>query len=243
MSKINISIIESVIFELLFNYYLRRRIKKDYIPNNYTCFYTTDEISNWATKYVEYFKTLEKTELEEKYQQACCLRPSDTLYVIDDVYKWYSGNYFRNINALLRGTYKFKNFEDVNKKVKILENEINKFQLEENVIVIRRISNKFLESHLLNNKKLSEGVVLYDKAFLSTSLYLYYRNGMEGGYSPLKNESIIIIKVPKNTNAVYLEPISERNEFELLLQKELRMIVEKKIKILSNYIIFTIIKN
>ncbi|OFX26986.1 MAG: hypothetical protein A2033_15945 [Bacteroidetes bacterium GWA2_31_9] len=242
MSKININIIESKIFELLFNYYLKRNIKKDYIPNNYKYFSTPVEIQNWATKYFEYFKTLEKIEFEERMQQAISLNPPERIFLIEDLYKWYAGNFFRNINALLRGAYPYNNVDYVNKKAQILEQEINKFQLEDNVIVIRRISNKFLESYLLKDKKLTKGVVFSDKAFLSTSMYLYYRNYTEGSYKPLKYESLLIIKVPKKTNAIYLEPISNREEYELLLPKNLTIVVEKKIKIFSNYIIFSILK-
>jgi hypothetical protein len=153
------------------------------------------------------------------------------------VFEWYSGFTYLNINPYLRGFPVKCDATYATDRIKVMEEEINQFRLKENVIAIRRISNNFLNDYLLNNKKLKKGTVLNDKAFLSTSLDLSFRKNPDGDNPSLDNQTLIILKVDKNTNAIYLEHISKREEFELLLPNNLDIIVEKKVRILNNRIL------
>jgi len=220
-------------FEKLCALHLKKKIDNDnFTPNGYTYFKNESEIKHWGQAYSEYFK-----EKKEEYSASFCDINSElTPYA---VYEWYSGYYYLKINSHLRGSKRNSYPQHIIKRIKVLKNEISRFDLKENLVVVRRISNDFLKDYLLKGKRLKKGLVFSDEAFISTSLDLSYRKNNESDYEPVNNEILMIIKIPKGVNAIYLEQISKREEYELLLESNLSMLVEKKIQFLNNKLLFT----
>lgn len=217
------------IFESVFSKFLNNQIKNDFIPNKYRFFEDVEAIKNWGGTYADYFD-LKKEESYKYHPNRHDLLP----YA---VFAGYSGFTFDKVNPYLRGFYAKCDDSYATDRIKVMEEEINQFKLEENVIAIRRVSNDFLDNYLLKNKKLKKGTILNDKAFLSTSLDLSYRKNQDGKYTPLNNDTLIILKVAKNTNAIYLEYVSKKREYELLLPNNLDIMIEKKVRIFNNRIL------
>lgn len=107
---------------------------------------------------------------------------------------------------------------------------INKFKTKFNVIGIRRLPRFVFD-------KLKKGSIYKEKGFLGCSQKLDYRYKKEGGTHDLKNEALLILKIPRGTNAFYVESISQRKEFELIIQKGISIKIEKNIRIFNNRII------
>ena len=53
----------------------------------------------------------------------------------------------------------------------------------------------------------------------------------------LENETLMILKLKKSTCAIYLEPVSKREEYELLLKNGIEFVIERTKNILGNKII------
>ena len=145
--------------------------------------------------------------------------------------KLYCGFSDKNINNWLR------NNSDTcyNKSIKnSLDRLINRFEIKDNIIVVRRIYDKN------KIKQLKVKDIFSDNAFLSTSLDINYRLNYNCEKRKLYKEAICIIKVPKGTNGVYiqnaLEEDKRKNEYEVLFNRETLLKVEYKIKIFSNYL-------
>lgn len=218
------------IFEFFVNYLIDRQIKNDYIPNNYKFFKSYEEILQWGDNYYEYFETLEQ-EYNKSFFSNRELLPFS-------VFSWYTGYFFEKINGYLRGQIRYDNSLFITGRIKIIKRELDNFKLKENIVVVRRVSNIFLNNYILDKKKLKIGAKMKDGAFLSTSIDLSYRKDKEGTYKPLNNETLIFIKVSRLTKAIYLEPISKRQEFELMLSNDIEIVIENFFKILTNKIIF-----
>jgi hypothetical protein len=217
-------------FDYYLDYRLSTKIKNDYLPNNFIFFKTSEDILDWGVEYKKYFEFLKK-----KYDSASFFNNRELLPY--GVFNWYAGNFSKNINDYLRSDIN-ETEHFIMKRIDVLNEEFNKNEtkIKENIIVVRRISNKHL------NKKLKIGTIIKDKGFLSTSIDLSFRKNNDSNYSPLNNETLIFIKVFKQTNAIYLESISKREEFELLLQNGIELQIEEKFKFLNNQILFTSIK-
>ncbi len=218
-------------FETFCSLYLKKKISSDFMPNGYIYFEDESSIKYWGLIYSEYFK--------EKRKEYFALYSNDNSELLPyAVYQWYSGYYYININSYLRGSKRFSYPQHIIKRIDVLKKEISRFGLNENIVVVRRISNDFLKDYLLKGRKLKKGLILIDEAFQSTSLDLFYRKNSESDYEPLNDEVLMIIKIPKGVNAIYLEQVSKREEYELLLQSNLSMVVEKKIQFLNNKLLF-----
>ena len=219
------------IFERFFHFLLKRFIKNDCTPNDYTCFNTTNEITEWGKKYFLYF---EKKENESKKISAT----ED--YSPYKVFQWYAGYYFENVNGILRGTNEHRILmikEYVLKHIQTINEELEGFKLEKNLIVFRRIPNSLFNDMCQKSKRVGKKIDLRDKGFMSTSLNLNYRINKEGQVSDLRNETFMVIKVPKGVKAIYLEPVSKREEYELLLESNLNITIERAYSLFGNKIV------
>ena len=228
--------ISSKIFEYAYKKYINKLIKKDFTPNSFVCFDNINEISDWGYNYYEYSK-----KIEQEYNDDFFNYNRDFLPFM--VIKYYTGYNHEWINDHLRNT-KTKYFTEITlkhttKRISVLKEELKKFKTKTNLVVVRRINNSFLKEVYLKGRKLKKNIILQDLGFLSTSINLFYRKDYQGNYSRLEDETIIIIKIPQGTNALYLEPISEKEEFELLLNHGAKMRIEDKITIFRNNIILT----
>lgn len=220
-------IINDKIFEFIFSRFLEKHIRRDFIPNKYTFFRTSNCIKNWGDSFHIYF---------EEQKEKCNKFLGNSNLMSYSVFEFYAGYDSDLINNYLRGYPKCDSNYVVN-KINVIEEEIKKFELRENLVVVRKLRYDIFKFKLLKNRKLKTGMVLSDKAFLSTSLDLSYRKNYEGNEEYSNNYVFMLLKIPKGINAVYLESISKKQEFELLLPANLDLIVEKKVRILNNRIV------
>ena len=222
------------LFEHQYKKYITHLIEKDFRPNQYLFFKSTKEIDEQLSIYLKYSLEIEKEYNNSFFNNDRELLPYMTI-------KYYAGYFHEKINDYLRGVlsefHKSLILDEIIKRTEILKKEVGRFQLESNFVVTRRVHNKFLKETYLKGQKLKKNFIIEEPAFLSTSLDLFYRMDYQSNHSPLKKETILIIKIPKGINALYIEPISKRGEFELLLYPELRMKIEDKKTIFRNNII------
>lgn len=229
-TKSHYCIMLSKISEFILAYFLRKRIKNDLIPDNYIYFQTPQGINDWAKDYFLLFKQMKNEEISNRSL-------NDRTSAISTL-EAYAGNRHHMVNAYLRD----ENYNDVfgidKRDATKIKEELIKYYVKENLVVVRKISNNCLKKYLLKGRKLKRGIILTDKGFLSTSLDLSYRRDNNSIIQPLRNETLMFIKVPKGANAIYLEPISQRKEYELLIQCGSEIVVERRIRVLTNQIIF-----
>lgn len=210
--------------------FIKRLINEDFIPTNHTFFIDPQEINLWGKKFAEYFNQKEKEYNESIFYESS---QSRNLYPFA-VLNWYCGYYYIPINKYLRG---FLNDDHDKNRIEIITNAINQFALEQDMVCVRRVSNAFFEKYLLKNRKPKTGEIFVDEAFVSTSLDMFYRKNNDSKHKSLKNETLLFLKLKKGTNAIYLEPVSQREEYELLLNREINFQIEKTKNILGNRII------
>ncbi|WP_159732054.1 ADP-ribosyltransferase [Sphingobacterium sp. 18053] len=208
------------------SYLLEKKIKADYHPNKYKHFNNFSDIKSWSRAFDTYFEEISK----EHYNNLISAEKIDTS---QDALQFYTGYVAESINNHLRRCEIVDPEFVFNKEIEILSREINKNSIEENIVVLRFIRSRFL------NKNLKKGMVLKDKAFLSTTLNLNHRKNTEGNDLDLTKIGLIFIKIPKGTKALYLETVSKKEEFELLLPQNTELLIESIYKISSNQVLFT----
>lgn len=210
------------LFEIIF-----RKVLKSEASQGYKYFSNSSEILKWGEIYLNYFSTL----LMKKNN----LLATEIEYHTISSYEYYVGWGSVHINNYLRGLPTAPKTEYLDKHIANLDSEFRKFEIEENILAIRRIANWHIKKQIKPRK------IYKDKGYLSTSLNINYRLDENGDPQLLKNEAILIIKVPKGTNGIYIESknISESDEFELLLPRDSELFIERIIRIGSNKIIIS----
>jgi hypothetical protein len=174
---------------------------------NYREFYTDQEAKEWAMRYFgQWIKGLEK----DKYKL-------DTNEISDLLY-FYCGSVYREYNDLLRGMDKDFTKDEAKEyfgKAAIIEKEIRKFELQEDIIVYRFTKKEWLR-WLFDGYKLRTGNIFTDKAFMSTTLVVDLLREFAS-----KNHYNCILKLylPKGTKGAYVKfnKKSRLNEHEFLL--------------------------
>lgn len=123
-------------------------------------FTTEDEAKTWAKE--NYGQWLEKIQIT-KYSY-----PSTE---INDLLYGYTGNTYQMYNPMLRGFGKYdkEETEEYTQNINIINNEISKFKLKENIVVWRYTYKNMLKLFFENNK-IKKGDVFTDKAFMDTTL-------------------------------------------------------------------------
>jgi hypothetical protein len=212
------------IFEYVFNRVLNKNIRRNFTPNNYNTFYTETELNQFGKKNELYF-TNKETEVNNNVWDNELIADYENDKRAIDLYTGYIG---AKINTFFRNSEEsnFLYWNETNTLSKI----INKFETESNVIGIRRLPRFVLD-------KAKKGSTCKEKGFLGCSLKLDYRFKEETGSTELNNEALLIIKIPKGTNAFYAESISKRKEFELIIQKGIQIKIEKNIRVFNNRIV------
>jgi len=215
--------IENRIFEFIFS----NIIKWHLIYDQYRYFLNENEINSWAIDDNKYF--------QEKLSSLFEYGNSDEEFSELRTFDLYCGTIGQDINNLLRGEVYNLKIEYLREFICELESSLNKFKVSENVISIRRMPSKFIDS------RYRKGNTFIERGFLSTSMNLSYREDINAGSTLLENEALLLIKISKGTCAAYIEEAipehRQRKEYELLLQKDLAFYIEKNIKILSNRVI------
>ena len=212
------------IFEFYFNRFINKQIINDFIPNGYLYFKDVNEIDIWGNDYIDYFNV----KADEYY---VCF-PNKKEHLPYGVFERYVGYDSTKINNFLRSNLKSSENESILNQIEVLKHEMKNLKLRDNIVTIRKLKNIHIYT-----KDIQTGNIISDKGFLSTSLDLNYRLSYDGEHLPIDDETIMIIKIPSGQSAIYLEPISKRQEFELLLPNNVELFVEKKIKVLNNYIL------
>lgn len=216
---------ENIIFEYFFSKYSNKYLKK----NECKCFKNIQDIIIWSSEFNSHFENIRDlknscTATEQQLKQ---------LQVLD----YYSGNSAHGINNYLRNRDAFFwNKEFLNQAVTNLDAEIQKFKTKDNIIVLRRMPS------IYTDKNYKKGNIITEKGFLSTSLNLFQRLNYErGDKQRLKNESLLLINIPKNHNGIFIEKVQpterQREEYEFLLPRNTKLKIISNKKILSNRIL------
>lgn len=164
----------------------------------------TDEMENWCKEWLKTIKGNEKSGVKQ-----------------------YSGNAYIDMNNSLRGIggdYMEFTREEINKYIDGCTKALEKASLPEDIIVRRASGYNMLEELNINitesNKNKLIGGIVEDKGFTSTS------PDPSGGFDNYEKIEYII-KVPKGSQAMYIEPISMyKGEKELLINRGSKYIVE-----------------
>jgi hypothetical protein len=222
----NFLIFQNIIYEYIFSKLLKKWIRKDFIPNNYKYFVNSSEIGDWGNFGNLYFKKLNNLKNN-------VIATKEELFELKS-FDFYQGYVGERMNNLLRGTNSYLDNDSLFEYITSIENTLNKFELKENIVVLRRTDAK-----LFNNYKTNSN--FNEFGFLSTSINLSHREDSEGNNRQLRNEALLILKIPSKSNALYVEEVQNecrrRNEYELLIQKGSRIKIENNFKIFSNRII------
>ena len=181
-------------------------------------FFAEDEAKRWAKE--NYGDWLDKIQIT-KY--------SYSSKNINDLLFGYSGNMDRVYNQRLRG--KIKNCEnqckEFMKNIKIINNEISKLKLKENVIVWRWTSKSEFKK-LFENAKIKKGHTFIDKAFMSTTLVA---DLLENFAKNRKYDCLLKLYLPKGTKGAYIDFYDKYhllNECEFLLPTNTSFVFQKK---------------
>jgi hypothetical protein len=222
----NFAGLQNIIYELLFKIVIKKWIKRQFIPHGYKFSIDCKEIKAWCHNDNMYFKNLNDLKNNSRATK-------EELFELDS-FDYYQGNVGVRMNNVLRGVNPYLDEIHLHEYIKIIENTINRFKVKDNIVTLRRTS-----ANLFNKK--NKGSTFKEFGFLSTSINLFHRVDSEGNHRHLKNEALLILKIPKNTNALYIEEVQpesrRRKEHELLIQKESILIIEENYKIFSNRII------
>ena len=215
-------------FQKYVRFRLNHKIKRDYSPNDFCYDLHQNDITNWKDKFYKYFKDKKIEYNNHGISMGKELLPHG-------VFSWYVGYFSNNINGYLRQEDEKKEDNKViTDRIQVMLTELNReeFKLEKDIVVVREIQNRHFE------RKLKVGDKIVDKGFLSASLDLLFRKRDEMNQSVFNNTTLIFLKVYAGTSAMYLEPVSQRNEFEILLPNSLEIEIEDIYWFLSNRIIF-----
>lgn len=167
--------------------------------------------------------------------------PNIAPYIVDDkelvenlnrdylVYRAFAeycgGNYGLAINEYCRkgfSSFLFRQ-EDLDERIRIIDHEIKKFELKENIVAYRTF--KYKDLLIGQGKyKIRKGDIINDKGFMGLGLV------KESLLKEHNYDTIMKVFVPAGCHSIYLDLISIRpNEQEMLLQRNTRL------KVLSNH--------
>ena len=138
----------------IFENFVSRQINKfnteDFKINGYKYFKNINEIENWGSEYSLYYQNL--IELSRKLQAS-----KEQIEELSDI-EYYCGYYSIRINNYLRG---FSFDDSLSEDIQRIDFHLNKFILKENIIVVRRMSNKFIDkNYKTNNYFLEKGFLI-----------------------------------------------------------------------------------
>lgn len=223
----------NIIYEYVFILLLKKWIRSDFIPNNYKYFVNTDKIKDCRFDENFYFKRL--IDLRNRVQAT-----EEELFELK-CFDFYQGYIGERMNNLLRGTNSYLDNDSLLDYIATIEKTLNEFTSKDNIVAIRRTKASLFDNYKTNSEFVELG-------FLSTSLNLFYREDSEGNNKQLRNEVLLVLKIPLKSNALYVEEVQDecrrRKEYEVLIQKGSRIMIEKNYKIFSNRIILgTVFQN
>ena len=180
----------------------------------YLSFKTENEAVSWANKYFsDWLPGLIDKDIRSENN-------------IESAIKNYCGSSHVPVNRMLRSD-RCNNIEykEYLEGIDILKNEINKYELQDNILVYRFVTSNFLKS-LCNSKIPRKNQMITDKGFMSTSL-LY--SSMNNFRQHRKCDCVLAIRLPKGTKGVYTGFLSHSlKEFEFILAPNTTIKILKK---------------
>lgn len=170
---------------------------------------------------IEYEVLTEHEEYIEELKYKCFLNKCFSYYCGSD--------YSRALNQLCRygdTMYSFnQNF--LIKMKDTMENEINKFTVNENIIGYRTLNYKDLLNSL-NLKKIKRGDIIEDRGFMGVGLVRKPLLESQPSY-----DTVMKIYIPASARAIYLYFISNRNK-----EQEMLFSLNTKLEVISNRFYF-----
>lgn len=171
--------------------------------------------AKWAEDYYRVLEAQDVKSMEQwTYNWITQLAPGEEKAV-----NIYTSSAYRSMNEYLRGLRKSTYYEE---EIKLATSALQKARLPEDVVVRRAAGYNILqEMGYKDGDKISKfvGGTVKDKGFLSTS------PDPNGGFS---SGIEYIINVPKNSQAMYIAPISEfENEKELIINRGGKFRIDK----------------
>lgn len=152
-------------------------------------------------------------EYLEKIEQECRIYKTFSYYC--------GGNYGLAINEVCRKGYTNFSFnkETVRAMIEIMDNEISKFEVHENIVAYRSLTYADLLS-VQKKEKVKKGDIIVDQGFMGVGLV------KEQLLKEHDYDTIMKVYIPIGSQAIYLDLISRRsNEQELLLKRGTRLMV------------------
>ena len=192
--------------------HLKTRILNRICENYFNFLLSTKINKDYSKNNYKFFKT--KDDIPNSFKQNLNLN-----HKMEETVRYYSGYGSMCINDYLRHNEKFLHEKYVKNQIQNLKALIKTFSTSNNIIVIRHLQTKFCQNYEM-------GKIYQEKGFLSTSLYLSYRTSYHGGNIKLKNNSLMIIKIPKRTNYLPIESIRQHGDYEIILKNDTKLLIE-----------------
>lgn len=184
----------------------------------YKDFKTEEEVNKWAKdNYGEWLESLKRNEY------SC-----DSNDIADLLY-FYTGSMNLIFNRFLREDLLVdlddEEIDDFSCKTNIINKEISKLELKENIIAWR-YTNKKLFKRSFDNHKIKIGSVFTEKSFMSTTLL---SKNLRGFALSKHYDTLLKIYIPKGTAGAYIDFENDGlNENEFLLPKGCKFKLKKK---------------
>ncbi|MBE6087089.1 MAG: hypothetical protein E7206_03340 [Clostridium beijerinckii] len=183
-------------------------------------FTTEEDAKKWAKEnYGQWLNDIQITEYTYESKN------------LNDLLYGYTGDMYLIYNRMLRGTEKYdsedEETEEFNQRINIINNEISKFNLKENVVVWRYTYKELLKL-LFEKQKIKVGHTFTDKAFIDTTLVPDLLRAF--AYTHRYN-CLLKLYLPKGTKGVYVEFYHENdylNECEFLLPLNTTFVLKRK---------------
>ncbi|MDC1809055.1 ADP-ribosyltransferase [Bacteroides uniformis] len=195
----------------------------------YIVFRSVESIDKWSEEDGNIVAS--PIERETNYWSNECYDSKD-LYEMLEMYCGYKNesiNHFLRMNKPLHSWNGEFEIEDTLKYISKIDSEMQKRKLHCNLLTVRWV-------HLDNIQKclgcqLSEikpGQECIDRGYMSTSLYLHYTGEYDIAPKKMRHEILLLLKLPIGNNGIYIrKEISNRNEYEYLINRGTSFVIEK----------------
>ncbi|MFR1830513.1 ADP-ribosyltransferase [Clostridium butyricum] len=146
---------------------------------------------------------------------------------IADLLYCYTGNMNLEFNRIMRGytSLYLEDIEEYTYKIDIINSNISKFELKENIVVWRYTDNKVFKT-LFENQKIKVGANFVEKGFMSTTLIA---KKLEKFAFDHKYNTLLKLYLPKGAKGAYVDfEKGMLDEKEFLLPRDSKFILRKK---------------
>ncbi len=211
-------------FERKIKTVIKKLVEGEFYRDKFICFHSEAEAKYYGeSEFGEWSKSIiDSHELQQRSLPSDIYSPTTLL-----VFRLYCGYIHIDVNHYLR-TNTVINGDRANifEIIRLIDLQISSKFIKDNIVAIRWVRDK--QKHNVND-------LIYDNAFKSTSLNLSYRPKTDTELDLTNKSTFLIIRIPKGSNALYLNVLSNRDsEQELLLPRTAHLKVEKKFTTIFN---------